>query len=230
MIQGYVGRPGSGKTYTLTERVLHHLKRDPKLRIFSNYTIHHPNAERITFDDFLMVPPGLIVIDEAHGWFDARHCMKLPPEVLMQLSQTRKAGWDLYWCTQHESRIDKVIRNNSNWIWVCNAWLKGAHKGLDHGHMELEDPTDWRNPDRKEIWIEPDPDREMQHPRFFTAKCYEPELLRKPDKHHVRRIKQFSCETANGYDTFEVLKHADHVYGVNKDVRVREAYGSRAVA
>ena len=121
MIEGYIGRPGSGKSYTLTERALREANRGRT--VFTNYGLVHENVFTFTPDQLLDLPPGLIVIDEAHLWFPARMSLKLPPSWLAMLSQTRKAGWDLLWCAQHESRVDRVLRDVSSWLWLCNAWF-----------------------------------------------------------------------------------------------------------
>lgn len=122
MIEGYVGRPGSGKTYTLTERAIQQARRGRQ--VFANYCIDEPNCWQFRPSDLLDLPPGVIVIDEAHLWFPARMALKLPPSWLAMLSQTRKNGWDLYWSAQHENRVDRVLRDVSNWMWLCDGWFK----------------------------------------------------------------------------------------------------------
>lgn len=126
MIEGYIGRPGSGKSYTLTARALE--LADRGRTIFANYPINYKNCYTFTAEMLLDLPPGVIVIDEAHLWFSSRAALKLPPSWLAMLSQTRKNGWDLLWCTQHESRVDRIIRDISSWMWLCTAWFKS------HGH------------------------------------------------------------------------------------------------
>lgn len=125
-IEGYVGRPGSGKSYTLTERAL---SEAAKGRIvFANYVIDHENCYYFHPAQLMDLPPGVIVIDEAHLWFPSRMSLKLPPSWLAMLSQTRKNGWDLLWASQHESRIDRIVRDNTSWMWLCSAWLSvGDH-------------------------------------------------------------------------------------------------------
>lgn len=129
VIEGYVGRPGSGKSYTMTARALEACNEGRQ--VYCNFTLRHPNAERIAIEDLLDagMPPGLVLIDEAHLWFPARLSMKLPPSLLMKLSQTRKMGWDLIWIAQHETRVDKVLRDVTNWLWLCNHWLPGMGGG-----------------------------------------------------------------------------------------------------
>lgn len=124
MIEGYVGRPGAGKTYTLTERVLR--VANSGRPVYVNFPVKHPNVWVYGPGDLFDLPPGLVVVDEAHLWFPARAALRLPVEWLAELSQTRKRGWDLIWSAQHESRVDRVIRDVTNWIWVCSAWLSWA--------------------------------------------------------------------------------------------------------
>lgn len=121
MIEGYIGRPGSGKSYRLTERVLREAERGRTC--FVNYGLIHPNVYQFGPEDLLDLPPGLIAIDEAHLWFSARQSLQLPPSWLAGLSQTRKKQWDLLWAAQHENRVDRVLRDVSNWMYLCTSWL-----------------------------------------------------------------------------------------------------------
>lgn len=120
-IEGYIGRPGAGKSYTLTERAIREARRGKQ--VFANYVINEPNCWFFTPDQLLDLPPGVIVIDEAHLWFPARMALRLPPSWLAMLSQTRKNGWDLLWASQHESRVDRIVRDNTSWMWLCSAWF-----------------------------------------------------------------------------------------------------------
>jgi hypothetical protein len=120
MIDGLIGRPGSGKSYQLTEKAIE--QADRGRQVFANYPINHPNCWTFRPVDLLDLPPGVIVIDEAHLWFPARMALKLPPSWLAMLSQTRKNGWDMYWAAQHEARVDRVLRDVSNWMWLCSSW------------------------------------------------------------------------------------------------------------
>lgn len=146
MIEGYIGRPGSGKSFTLTKRALDEARKGRK--VFANYAIDHPNVLVFGPEDLLHLPPGLIVIDEAHLWFPARQSLKLPPSWLALLSQTRKRGWDLWWAAQHESRVDRVIRDVTSWLWLCQAWFKWR----EHPMLFVSDcyePEFFRQPKRK---------------------------------------------------------------------------------
>lgn len=148
MIEGYIGRPGSGKSYTLTARALELAARGRD--VFANYPINAKNCFTFSPDDLLDLPPGVIVIDEAHLWFPARQSLKLPPSWLAMLSQTRKNGWDLLWCAQHENRVDRVIRDVSNWMWLCTAWLSWNDHPVLFKATSYE-PESFRNEKRKNI-------------------------------------------------------------------------------
>lgn len=125
MIEALIGRPGSGKSYELTRRVLEEADKDRL--VFTNYAVAHPNVFMFTPDQLMDLPPGLVVIDEAHLWFPARMSLKLPMSWLAGMSQTRKKGWDLLMAAQHESRLDRAVRDVCSFMWLCSAW--GSHNG-----------------------------------------------------------------------------------------------------
>lgn len=124
-IEGLIGRPGAGKTYELTRRVLAAADRDRL--VFTNYAVAHPNVYMFEPDQLMDLPPGLVAIDEAHLWFPARMALKLPMSWLGGMSQTRKKGWDLIWAAQHENRVDRVVRDVTSWMWLSGAWF--SHNG-----------------------------------------------------------------------------------------------------
>lgn len=124
-IEALIGRPGSGKSYELTRRVLAEADRDRL--VFTNYAVAHPNVYLFTPDQLLDLPPGLVVIDEAHLWFPARMSLKLPMSWLAGMSQTRKKGWDMLLAAQHETRLDRAVRDVCSWMHLCRAW--GGHNG-----------------------------------------------------------------------------------------------------
>ncbi|HEY0186220.1 MAG TPA: zonular occludens toxin domain-containing protein [Cellulomonas sp.] len=156
MIEGYIGRPGSGKSYTLTERAIRLARRGRQ--VFANYPINAPNCWTFAPEQLLDLPPGVIVIDEAHLWFPARMSLKLPPSWLAMLSQTRKNGWDLLWCAQHESRVDRVIRDITSWQWLCTAWLSRDDHPWFFRAVSYE-PEFFRRPDKRytTVWRRFDP-------------------------------------------------------------------------
>lgn len=148
MIEGYIGRPGSGKSYALTERVLREAKRGN--RCFTNWDVVADNVWRFREDQLLDLPPGKIFLDEAHLWFPARQALHLPPSWLAMLSQTRKSGWDLFWCAQHETRVDRALRDVTSWMHLCSSWFSS------NGHpllfrTETWEPEDFRKPGKRQF-------------------------------------------------------------------------------
>lgn len=194
MIEGWIGRPGAGKTYSMTAKALRVAQRAPDKyeTIWTNYPLAGmvdgvgglvPNARLYHPDHLLDLGPGLILCDEAHLYFSARAAMRLPASWLQKMSQTRKSKWDIWWSAQHERRVDTVLKDVTNWMWLCNAWFPQFSR-LVHA------------PPRT--------------PALFSAKSYEPENFRKKDRHFTRQLRRFDIEVANAYDTMETVAVAGH--------------------
>lgn len=144
-VECLVGRPGSGKSYEMTRRVLAAADRDRL--VFTNFSVKHPNVYLFEPNQLLDLPPGLVVIDEAHLWFPSRMSLKLPMSWLAAISYVRKNGWDVLLATQHENRLDKALRDVCSWMWLCRAW------GKSNGHPILFTSRSWepeffRRPDK----------------------------------------------------------------------------------
>lgn len=123
MIEGIVGLPGQGKTYEGVRRLL--VAADSGRQCFSTTPINHPNVEHISRDEVVdpFLPPGLIFLDEIHLWLGSNDFRQLDPTWYEKLSQTRKDGHDVLWTSQHESRVLKQLRDNTNYIWVARAYF-----------------------------------------------------------------------------------------------------------
>lgn len=148
MIEGFIGRPASGKSYALTRHVLRNAARGHTC--FTNWDVVAPNVYRFREDQLMDLPPGKIYMDEAHLWFPARQALNLPPSWLAMLSQTRKSGWDLFWCAQHESRVDRALKDVTSWMHLCSSWF------TSNGHpllfrIETWEPEDFRKMTKREF-------------------------------------------------------------------------------
>lgn len=148
MIEGFIGRPGSGKSYALTRRVLMEAARGH--RCFTNWDVAAENVWRFREDQLLDLPPGKIFVDEAHLWFPARQALSLPPSWMAMLSQTRKSGWDLYWCAQHESRVDRALRDVTSWMHLCTSWFSVNGHPLVF-QQETYEPENFRRKGHREF-------------------------------------------------------------------------------
>lgn len=127
MIEGIFGLPGQGKTYEAVRRLL--LAADSGRQCFSVTPITHPNVELITYDEVVSryLPPGLMFLDEVHIKLPSSGHNSLDPDWYAKLSQTRKDGHDLIYTSQHESKVLKQLRDNTNYGWVCQAWFDVGH-------------------------------------------------------------------------------------------------------
>jgi hypothetical protein len=124
VIEGIFGLPGKGKTYEAVRRLL--LAADAGRQCFSVTPVDHPNVETITYDDLVdpYLPPGLILLDEVHLKLPAGSHQRLDEDWYAKLSQTRKDGHDLLYTSQHESKVLKQLRDNTNYGWVTEAWFR----------------------------------------------------------------------------------------------------------
>lgn len=136
MVVGLYGLPGSGKTYYLAKLGLEALAQGRQ--VFANFRIremvHSQNFHYFNdIFDVINIRNGVILIDEINLSFPSRIWDKLPPQFLYFWSQTRKMQLDIYFTSQHPDRVDKVIKEISNWAW----WLSRLPFGFHLGRMYL---------------------------------------------------------------------------------------------
>lgn len=122
MIEGIFGLPGKGKTYEAVRRIIN--AADGGRQCYSVTPINHENVMLIEYDDIVdpFLPPGLILLDEVHLVLSAEAGRKLTPAWYEKLSQTRKDGHDLLYTSQHESKVLKQLRDNTNYGWICKKY------------------------------------------------------------------------------------------------------------
>jgi len=114
MVTGFTGLPGAGKTYWAVREA-----RDAILAgrdVYANFDII--GARKFSdLQQVLTVRNGVIIIDEINLVCPSRWWNKFPPELAYFWSQTRKFGLDIFWTAQHVDRVDKIIREISNYVW-----------------------------------------------------------------------------------------------------------------
>jgi len=125
MVEGIVGLPGSGKTYLLAKIGIEDIKKGKE--VYANFHLEGARyfsrlPQVIDIIKYKLVnkqPVKMtILIDEINLSFPSRMWQKIPGWVLYFWSQTRKFGLDIYYTSQSLARVDKVIREISNFVWV----------------------------------------------------------------------------------------------------------------
>lgn len=117
MVEGIVGLPGAGKTYYLSKIGLDAMKKGRK--VYANYKL----KGAIYFweiEELQEIEDGVILIDEINLVASSRDWEELPGEQKYFWSQTRKQKLDIYWTAQHQDRVEKIVREVSNFIWKIN--------------------------------------------------------------------------------------------------------------
>ncbi len=134
-VTGVVGRMGSGKSLYAVRRVIRHLRKGNP--VATNFTLRNVPAEwseraiRFTgWDDLLHLEgttarPLLVVVDEAQGLAPSHKAIALPNHARWKLAQGRKFRLDFLWISQHEDRVNRVIRDLTTDVVLCQAWFGG---------------------------------------------------------------------------------------------------------
>lgn len=117
-----VGRRGSGKTLLATEIACERMRAGQK--VYANYSIvdrRNGNcAGRVhSMIDTLDLRDCTVVIDEANLWVSSREWSKIPTQVITGWQESRKTGVSFIFTSQHESRVDLIIRELVDWVYIC---------------------------------------------------------------------------------------------------------------
>lgn len=150
MIEIFQGRIGGGKTYSAVLRIAAHLSKGG--HCYTNIELNPDGFKKlcrkkfgveIDFDSQLhelprekipslnkhiaagrMDCPVLVVVDEAHLFFNARSWSKADPEFLTFLTQSRKVSVDVIFITQSMVTIDKQLRVQQQYVWAFKDFSK----------------------------------------------------------------------------------------------------------
>jgi len=124
MVEGYTGLPGSGKTYLLARDGIEAMRK--KRPVYANFSLR--GAEKYKkLNEIFHVRSGVILVDEINLVCPSRWWNRFPPELAYFWSQTRKMSLDIYWSAQHIDRVDKIVREISNFAWWCQKMPFGIH-------------------------------------------------------------------------------------------------------
>lgn len=119
-VTGYVGMPGSGKTYSLASVGLAAMRRGEP--VFCNKGFDLAGAETFSgFDEFCAIESGIVVWDELPLYVNARKWQEFPDGLLYKLTQIRKDSVTLYYSAIHEQMIDVNLRRITFNYWHCRG-------------------------------------------------------------------------------------------------------------
>jgi hypothetical protein len=121
MIYAIVGRPGTGKSYSAVDMVRNFLRKGTD--VYSNVPIdeskfwegNEPKKKGKLFfwkslAQFRYIENGIVIIDEAGSYFEARNWAKFSLDDRIKFQQHRKQKLDIYLIAQSFARIESSIR------------------------------------------------------------------------------------------------------------------------
>lgn len=128
-VVGVVGRMGSGKSYMAVRMA--HQRLLAGANVCTNFSMKLPPelsdrwTQFVGWDDFATLENCIVIIDEAQLYAPSNKTLQFPTVARWKLAQARKFGLDVYWITQHENRINSILRDLTNIIYVCAAFAGG---------------------------------------------------------------------------------------------------------
>jgi len=142
MIEFYEGKIGGGKTYSAVLRILKYLANGGVVATNINlnasqirkvlehdygYALNEKQIIQLSEDNVLLFHrytpqgtkdlPTLVIIDEAHLFFNAREWNKADKELLTFITQSRKCFTDIIFITQSLKTVDKQLRLQALFVW-----------------------------------------------------------------------------------------------------------------
>lgn len=125
MIIGYFGLPGSGKTYKMAVDGLALMKKG--YNVYSNFPLE--GAYKLDYDVLITIPrfrrPAVLLLDEVQRYANSRDWASMPDELYFIFSQGRKLGLDLFYSAQDSSRVDKTLREVTNYFYDIKFYMFG---------------------------------------------------------------------------------------------------------
>lgn len=123
----YVGRQGSGKTFSMTHELEQIRKKYPKCKIYTNYgykwqTMPIYNISMLQNEKYYNGENGVVfAIDEIQNLYQASNTNNVPPEVLGVVTQLRKQKVYIVCTSQVFTRVSKPLREQAFYITECKT-------------------------------------------------------------------------------------------------------------
>lgn len=129
----FCGRVGTGKTISMVNRARDIKKRFPKVKIYANFTCSIADGFITCWEDVLNlknidektgINHGILFLfDEIHLTFDSQSWKKAPANLLEYISLQRHFHKCIFGASQVWSRVNKVIREQSDYIVECKTFF-----------------------------------------------------------------------------------------------------------
>jgi len=140
MIYAVTGKPGTGKSYYFVHEVKEFLERG--VNVYSIIDIDESKLNLkprwrkklgtlFTFNglqDFKYIFDGIVFLDEAGSFFEAREWAKFSPDDRQKFQQHRKMELDIYLGVQSFTRLDSSIRELTAEVIEANSFPKSSRK------------------------------------------------------------------------------------------------------
>jgi len=141
---GVVGRMGAGKSVFATRYALRVLASG--VDVAANYTIEVPEGLPGRFipfsgwNDIADLHDCVLIIDEAHLYAPSHQHRNFPMIARTSLAFARKRNMDVVWCSQHEDRVNRTLRDLTTSMVLCRRLRPGVHSA------EWFEPENFRKP------------------------------------------------------------------------------------
>lgn len=190
MIILITGKNGTGKSLYAV-RLLYELEKknkqflleekdDQYRQIFTNIT-DLSFGEKIDLDyDWREAPPGsVIVYDEAQRAFPPRAHTKSAPEIIMDMTEHRKEGKDIYFITQHPTFLDHMIRQLVGLHHHITRPFNAPYSNVytDSQSISVEDKRALKNCDQKKVKHSKEHFELYQSAQIHNQKMYIPRKI-----------------------------------------------------
>lgn len=125
----YCGLGGSGKTLSMVEYLNRMHFKYPKVKIYTNFNYKYADGKIESWRDLIESENGddgmIFGFDEIHLTFASQNWADCPSNMLDYISQQRKLRKQIVASSQVFTRIDKKLREQTNYVIECKSILMG---------------------------------------------------------------------------------------------------------
>lgn len=125
----YCGLGGSGKTLSMVEYMNRMKRKYPRVKIYTNFNYQYADGFINSWQDLIDFDNGddgiIFGFDEIHLTFASQNWQDCPNNMLDYISQQRKLHKQIVASSQVFTRIDKKLREQTNFVVECHSFFLG---------------------------------------------------------------------------------------------------------